>query len=157
MPFEIRPAEPGDIEALLAIENAAFAGDRLSRRSMRALIGRPSAIALVAIDGADIAGYAIALLNRLHRVARLYSIAVSPVRTGRGVAGALLHAVEAEAGNRRRRAMRLEVREDNRGAIALYERNGYRRFARRDNYYHDGMSALRYEKQLRGTEDGERP
>ncbi|WP_048647759.1 ribosomal protein S18-alanine N-acetyltransferase [Nitratireductor soli] len=157
MQCEIRPARPDDLDALLAIENTAFSGDRLSRRSLKTLIGRQTAVALVATDDKAVAGYAIVLLNRLNRVARLYSIAVAPDKTGRGIAGALLRAVEAEAGERRRVAVRLEVREDNRGAIALYEKNGYRRFARRENYYHDGMPALRYEKQLGGIEHGERP
>ncbi len=45
--------------------------------------------------------------------------------------------------------MRLEVRSRNRRAIALYERQGYRRFGRIEDYYEDGATALRYEKLFR--------
>ena len=44
--------------------------------------------------------------------------------------------------------LRLEVREKNRPAIALYETLGYQRIGRYENYYQDGASALRFEKQL---------
>ncbi|MCF8997840.1 ribosomal-protein-alanine acetyltransferase, partial [Pseudomonas carnis] len=44
--------------------------------------------------------------------------------------------------------LRLEVRTDNPGALALYERNGYRRFAVVDDYYQDHSDALRLEKTL---------
>ncbi|MEQ9244422.1 MAG: ribosomal-protein-alanine acetyltransferase, partial [Nitratireductor sp.] len=56
------------------------------------------------------------------------------------------------------RSMRLEVRADNEPAIRLYEKTGYRSFAQYENYYHDGMSALRYQKALcaLNTENGPR-
>ncbi|MCR4266890.1 GNAT family N-acetyltransferase [Nitratireductor sp. ZSWI3] len=148
MPAEIRRAHRADIDALVELENAAFSGDRLSRRSLHTLTGRRSAIVLVAVEETRIIGYALVLLRRLSRKARLYSIAVAPMATGRGVAGRLLETVEREALARGCGLMRLEVREDNSGAIALYEKSGYRCFGRRKNYYHDGMHALRYEKRL---------
>jgi ribosomal protein S18 acetylase RimI-like enzyme len=44
--------------------------------------------------------------------------------------------------------MRLEVRPDNRAAVALYERRGYRPFARTERYYEDGAPAVRFRKSL---------
>ena len=46
--------------------------------------------------------------------------------------------------------LRLEVRADNRRAIALYEVNGYQRIGEIEGYYHDGATALRYQKRLEG-------
>jgi ribosomal protein S18 acetylase RimI-like enzyme len=43
--------------------------------------------------------------------------------------------------------MRLEVRADDRGTIALYESSGYRRVGRALGYY-GGVDALRLEKAL---------
>ncbi|QIS94627.1 hypothetical protein FQ775_23775 [Nitratireductor mangrovi] len=43
MPSSIRQAEPRDIDALVAIENAVFSTDRISRRSFRQLIESDSA------------------------------------------------------------------------------------------------------------------
>src|SRR5690606_3851080 len=42
--------------------------------------------------------------------------------------------------------LRLEVREDNEVAIRLYEGLGFHRTGRRDAYYEDGASALRFER-----------
>lgn len=155
--FVVRHAGLRDLDALAMLETAAFPGDRLSRRSLRALTLRPTAILLVAEGQAGIMGYALVLVRRSSRRARLYSIAVAPAAAGRGIARSLLKAAEAEAGGRNCLFMRLEVREDNPAAIALYEKNGYRRFARRENYYHDGTPALRYERRLGGEDKGERP
>lgn len=157
MTIKVRPARRSDVEALLAIENAAFTGDRLSRRSFYTLSSRRSAILLVAAENGRILAYALVLLRRLSRKARLYSIAVSPQALGRGIAGLLLEAVEQETMLRGCQLMRLEVREDNSGAISLYEKSGYRCFGQHENYYHDGMRALRYEKRLGGKEEEEGP
>ncbi|HXW20590.1 MAG TPA: GNAT family N-acetyltransferase, partial [Roseiarcus sp.] len=95
-----------------------------------------------------LAGYAIILLPKGGRVARLYSIAVDPARTRRGVGRTLVAAAQTYALELGRTALRLEVREDNHAAVALYERLGYRRFGRHERYYADGAPALRLEKQL---------
>jgi ribosomal protein S18 acetylase RimI-like enzyme len=44
--------------------------------------------------------------------------------------------------------MRLEVRPDNRAAVALYRAAGYERFARIERYYEDGAPAERFRKSL---------
>jgi ribosomal protein S18 acetylase RimI-like enzyme len=44
--------------------------------------------------------------------------------------------------------VRLEVRQDNPGAIGLYEKQGYRRFGAIAGFYEDGADAWRYEKEL---------
>ncbi len=158
MPFDIRTPHARDLEALLAIENAAFPGDRLSRRSLRRLMEAKSAIICATEEDGRIIGYALALTRRTSTIARLYSIAVDPAESGRGVAAALLLELERRVLDRGLRAVRLEVREDNEGAIRLYQRAGYHPFGRYENYYQDGMSALRYEKALRAfnTESGPR-
>jgi ribosomal protein S18 acetylase RimI-like enzyme len=40
------------------------------------------------------------------------------------------------------------VRGDNAGAIRLYEQRGYRTIGRLENYYQDGMTAVRYAREL---------
>ncbi|HQF31023.1 MAG TPA: peptidase C39 family protein [Hyphomicrobiales bacterium] len=144
-----RPAGLGDVDALVAIEDAAFSTDRISRRSFRSLVAAPTAACIVAeIDG-KVAGYAMLLFRAGTALARLYSIAVAPDRAGRGLGGLLLAEAERAAFDRDRILLRLEVREDNLPAIALYERAGYRRFGRYLDYYEDHADALRFEKLLR--------
>ena len=144
----IRPGGFEDLDAILAIETAVFPGDRLSRRSLRAFLRAPNRPLIVAAVGHELAGYALLSLRRDGRVARLYSIAVDPRFSRRGVARALLQACEARAYAHGREALTLEVRYDNARAIALYEGLGYRSFGEYPGYYEDGGAAIRYRKAL---------
>ena len=137
-----------DLGALLAIENAVFTVDLLSRRSFHNFLTSPSASLIVAEESGKLAGYALVLYPPRSNIARLYSIAVASHISGRGVGPLLLAAAEDAARRRRRRAMRLEVHEHNTRAIARYEKSGYRLFGRRRDYYDDHADALRFEKPL---------
>jgi ribosomal protein S18 acetylase RimI-like enzyme len=146
--FKIKDAGPADIVGLTALEAAAFAAERLSRRSFFRLVGAESAACrLVRLDG-EIAAYSILLFRHGARVARLYSIAVDSRHRGRGLAEALIRDAERIAERRGSVTLRLEVREDNGAAIALYRRLGYRPIGRYANYYADDSDALRFEKTL---------
>jgi ribosomal protein S18 acetylase RimI-like enzyme len=150
MPVEVRTARVSDVDALAAIENAVFPGDRISRRSFRQLIERETAETLIADSEGLVAGYAIVLFRKGSGLARLYSLAVAPGFAGKGIGRVLLGVAEEIAFAHGRMLLRLEVREDNLRAIAIYERAGYRRIGREPAYYEDGQPALRYEKTLRG-------
>lgn len=150
--LRIRAATVNDIDALFSLETAVFETDRISKRSFRTLIARPTATTLVAeVDGA-IGGYAMILFRAGTGMARLYSIAVAQERSGAGLGRKLLTAAEEAAKKHERIILRLEVREDNAGAIALYRKSGYRQIGRLEDYYEDGMAALRFEKLLRADE-----
>jgi len=144
----IRRGKPADLDALWELENRVFATDRMSRRSLRRLLISPRAMAMVAHAEGAIMGVAIMLFRSNSRVARLYSLAVAPKYTGRGVASALLATAEKIARRRKCRSLRLEVHERNQGAIKVYRRAGYHEFGRYHHYYEDRGHALRFEKQL---------
>jgi len=144
----LRKAEPGDIDALVALEHRVFATDRLSRRSLQRFLKSPTAEVTVAQQGKDLAGTAIVLFRPRSGVARLYSIAVAPHMGGRGLGTRLLQAAEAAALARDCQTLRLEVHQGNHTAIARYRKSGYREFARHRHYYEDGGDALRFEKRL---------
>ncbi|WP_336486532.1 GNAT family N-acetyltransferase [Methylobacterium nigriterrae] len=149
----LREADRDDLDALLALEHAAFASDRAERRAIRHAIASPTMTLLVALlDDASadpvLVGAATIERRRNSRSARLSSIAVSPARAGFGLGGRLLEAAEADARRHGCSRLRLEVRADNWAGIRLYERRGYRRFAVLPAYYEDGMEAWRYEKDL---------
>ena len=155
----IREARRGDLDALVALEHAAFASDRAERRAIRHAIASVSMTLLVALldeSSAEplLVGAATIERRRGSLNARLSSIAVSPSRAGLGLGGRLLDAVEADARRHGCTRLRLEVRADNGAGIRLYERRGYTRFAVRPDYYEDGMEAWRYEKELGGTRQG---
>lgn len=144
----VRPATAADLPAIEAIEGAVFDGDRLSRRSLRYFVATPTAVMLVLTFGGRVAGYALIALRKGSRRARLYSIALDPAEQGHGLGRLLLGASERAARAHGAAFLRLEVRPDNAAAIALYQKNGYRRFGVIDEFYQDGAGALRFEKAL---------
>jgi ribosomal protein S18 acetylase RimI-like enzyme len=146
--IRIRPGEPDDLDALVALEREVFGNDCMSRRSLRRFLGSASASVLLVERDGCIVGCAV-LLFHPHRVtARLYSIAVAPAMIGHGIGTALLDACERAAQRRSRIEMRLEVHEKNRRAIAHYRKAGYRQFGRHIGYYRDFGDALRFQKSL---------
>ena len=85
----IRPAAPADLDAVLAIEQAVFATDRLSRRALRHHFSRGAVH--VAEDAGEVAGYFLLLRRAGATRARLYSVAVAPGRGGNGIGRRLPH------------------------------------------------------------------
>ncbi len=147
----IRSGKERDLAGLLALEERCFDGDRLSRRSFKAFIRDGAHQLFVCEEQGALCGYALLLYRRGTLLARLYSLAVDPALRGRGIAQQLLAEGEQRARQRGCVFLRLEVREDNSAAIALYRRSGYRHFDRVGDYYDDGCSAIRMEKRLRSA------
>lgn len=160
--LHVRPARPTDLDALAELERV-FPGDRLQRRQLRHLLHHANAAVWVAeeagpAEGAgETVGDAVALFRRGSRDARLFTLAVAPEARGRGVARALLDALEGDARARGCEGVRLEVRVDNAAAIALYRARGYRETDRVDGYYEDGCSALRMRLGLEPPPNPPRP
>ncbi|MCP5152245.1 MAG: GNAT family N-acetyltransferase/peptidase C39 family protein [Chromatiales bacterium] len=146
--WRVRAAVAADVSALVALEQACFDSDRLSRRRFRYMLERAHAALLVAEDAGRVDGYALVLFRQGTSLARLYSLAVSPARRGAGLGRALLHAAQAAATQRDCAYLRLEVRRENAPAVALYRAEGYRPLTVVDDYYEDGADALRMEKAL---------
>ena len=149
----LRRGRRSDLDALAALEreifkSRLFAGHLISRASFRRLLALPSATLIVAEAKAQIGAYVL-LLYRVNSIAaRIYSIGVTAHFRRRGLARLLVAAAERDAVRRGRKAMRLEVRADNGGTIALYESSGYRRLGRAPGYYGGRVDALRLEKAL---------
>src|ERR1700722_11364852 len=85
----VRRSRPTDLDQLSDLENQVFSVNRMSRRSLRWLLASPSAEILVAEAQADFAGAAVVLFRANTDIARLYSLAVLPRLTGRGLGSAL--------------------------------------------------------------------
>jgi ribosomal protein S18 acetylase RimI-like enzyme len=144
----IRSATLADLPDLVALEDASFETDRLTRRQLRYMLTKANATTLVYADARRVLGYVLVLYSRATAGARLYSIAVSPDARGRGVGRALVEAAEAAAKDNDRAYMRLEIRGDNAASRALFQALGYGQFGVLADYYEDHEQALRYEKSL---------
>ena len=147
--FSYRTATRGDLESLMAIEQACFSADRISLRSFRRWLASSGNILLVAERDGLVLGYGLVVCNKGTRLARLYSLAVLPAMRGSGLARQLLTALEANAARANRLFMRLEVAKPNSAAIRLYEHCGYRVFGEYSDYYDDHSDALRMQKTIR--------
>lgn len=157
---DIRSATMDDLKALLTLEESAFSGDRLNRRSFRRAISSTGSPLLVAVDTEqNLLGYALLHLRQGTRLARLYSLAVSPKARGLGIGKQLLQACEHKAIKKGKNLLRLEVSDVNKSAIALYQTMGYREFGHYDAYYEDQTDAIRMQKTLRylSSEQTSRP
>lgn len=147
--IQIRPAREDDIPALMQLEMANFASDRLSKRRMRHWVQADNRIFLVLTMSGVVSGYCLILLHKGTRLARLYSIAVDGSARGKGLGRLLLTEGEEKAADQGRLFMRLEVARNNLGAIRLYESMGYVIFGEKQDYYQDHQDALRMQKRIR--------
>ena len=147
-PIRIRRAEPADLAALLALENASFTGDKLSERRMRHWISARNAILLTAYSGTHLLGSCLVLTRVDSPAARLYSIAISKAARGQGLGSKLLRKAESLARKNGSRSIRLEVAAGNSAAIGLYQKLGYVVFGRKAGYYDNGQDAIRMQKAL---------
>lgn len=147
---KIRKAKVTDIPRLLEVENTCFTYDQLSRRNFHWMIKKAHSIFLVLEYEGLIIGYGLVLINRGTSLARLYSICTLKEFQGYGLASKLILELEKKACDDEDCAyLRLEVKEDNKGAIKLYEKLGYNKFTEKDDYYDDGKTALCFEKRIR--------
>lgn len=147
--LQFRQSHINDLVTLVAIENACFETDKLSRRRFRHWIAADNGLLHVAIEDDVIVGYGLVLLLKGTRLARLYSLATRPDLRGKGIAKKLLAHLEEVTAETGHLYMRLEVATTNQHAIALYENMGYRSFAEYSDYYEDHSNALRMQKCIR--------
>lgn len=147
----IRRAVQRDLSQLLTIEEQCFTTDRLSKRSFKHHLVSKHSVLLVAYEhnSSILTGYALVLLLKGTRLARLYSIAVATSARGNRLGQQLLVASEQAASSAGRLFMRLEVATSNTHAINLYQQQGYRTFGQYLDYYDDHQDALRMQKTIR--------
>jgi len=129
---KIRSLGFSDLAQVIAIERRAFTSP-WSLGMFVIELSKPSSINLAAVLDGEIVGYAICAkyLEAYH----VMTLAVDPDHRRRGVATALLDGVIERAGDEANYT--LEVRVSNAGAIALYERYGFREVGTRPRYYAD--------------------
>jgi [ribosomal protein S18]-alanine N-acetyltransferase len=144
----MRTARLSDVAALVELEAAAFASDRLSRTSLRYYVSAPNSALIVYESRGLILGYCLVAMRKGSQRAHLNSIAVAPNHRGRKLGAALLREAEKTARRRGAKVLHLAVRNSNRRAISLYQARGYRRFSRIEDYYEDGAVALCFAKPL---------
>ena len=135
MTFVLRPLELDDLDDVERIERASYPTP-WSRAMFASELAKPSALSTgaFAADG-SLVGYLI--LSRYVDAWHVMNVAVDPDRRRNGIASLLLDHLFAQTEADARRGYTLEVRMSNLGAIALYERFGFRSRGVRRGYYTD--------------------
>jgi ribosomal-protein-alanine N-acetyltransferase len=149
----LRGYRPSDLQAIFALDQICFAPPfRFSMRAMRQFAESRNALTVIAeCDGrAEIAGFCIAHVedSGKRRVAYIVTLDVAPEQRRRGLAQAMMGAVEQQARGAGCEAMELHVSVENEGAIAFYERLGYVRVRVVKSFYGAGHHAFLYSKKV---------
>jgi len=133
--FVLRPLQLDDLDDVERIERVSYPTP-WSRSMFASELAKPSGLSTGAFDPeSDLVGYLI--LSRYVDAWHVMNVAVDPAQRRRGIASRLLDHLFEQTENDARRGYTLEVRVSNLGAIALYERFGFRSRGVRRGYYSD--------------------
>jgi len=137
--LEIRRLSYSDLPHVIAIERRSFPTP-WSLAMFVLELSKPSGVCLAATLHGELIAYLVC--SRYDRVWHLMNVAVDPGFRRDGIAACLIERLlERTDGDRAQYT--LEVRQSNDGAIALYERFGFRAAGTRRRYYQDnGEDAL---------------
>lgn len=146
----IRPALKSDLKAVIEIESACFdATERFSPRVLAYLILQSRGGTYVAVSHEQVVGY-ISLLQRSGCCPmRIYSVAVLPNQSGKGIGSRMMAFAIEEARKRDLSKVTLEVHTQNASAMALYEKYGFVKHHVLRDYYAMGEDAFYMIKTLK--------
>jgi ribosomal-protein-alanine N-acetyltransferase len=129
---QIRRLTYADLPQVVAIERRAFTTP-WSLAMFVLELSKASGVCLAAEAGGELVGYLVC--SRYDTIWHVMNVAVEPDRVRRGIASALIGALIERIGDDAQ--LTLEVRKSNQGAVALYERFGFRAAGVRRRYYAD--------------------
>ncbi|TML45902.1 MAG: ribosomal-protein-alanine N-acetyltransferase [Actinobacteria bacterium] len=132
----LRRLEMRDLNAIERIERASYPTP-WSRSMFASELAKPSSICLGAFDleTLELVGYLV--ISRYVDAWHVMNVAVAGEHRRRGIATMLLERLFEVTAGRGRRGYTLEVRVSNAGAVALYERLGFKPRGVRRGYYTD--------------------
>ena len=141
----IRLATEEDVDNIVALEAGCMPHPWV-RDDIRSLITDDKKYAIVAEEDGLITGYVGA--SFVLDEAEIGNICVSSSYRRRGLAAKLLTALANELKSKGVSVIFLEVENTNKGAIALYEKQGFLKYNERKDYYGKGKDALLYRKEI---------
>ena len=145
MCFEIRNSVLSDLDPALKLDREAFDEDVWTLLDYIGVFSDREARRFTAVADGKFAGFGASEMDRENHAVCLLTLAVRPEYRNRGIGAALLKHMEEAFG---RSDVYLYVDTENRGAIRLYEKAGYRKTGSIRSYYMNGHDALIMEKQI---------
>ena len=130
--MKIIPMNESHVAQVAALEKQCFS-DPWSENSVASELENPLSLWLIAEEDGAVCGYvgSQTVLDETD----MMNIAVCPDCRRKGIAAALITELVSRLKARGSRVLRLEVRESNFSAIALYEALGFTQLGLRKNYY----------------------
>ena len=130
--MKIIPMHESHVAQVAALEKQCFS-DPWSENSVASELENPLSLRLIAEEDGAVCGYvgSQTVLDETD----MMNIAVHPDCRRKGIAAALITELVSRLKARGSRVLRLEVRESNFSAIALYEALGFTQLGLRQNYY----------------------
>ncbi|HMK47315.1 MAG TPA: N-acetyltransferase [Methanocella sp.] len=147
---KIREAGLRDLNEMQRLECVCFDTEAFTKYQLRYLLTTPTAVSLVAEVDGHFAGFVIGIINRNRygTYGRIYTLDVDDPFRGLGIGTRLTEALlerlkEAGCGK-----CFLEVREDNKSAVALYLKLGFEKKYFIPHYYAPDVHAIKMWKNL---------
>lgn len=137
MPIAIEDASIRHLDRLYEIERECFEKEAFTKKQMIQLLTEYYSISLIAKENDKIEGFIIGTLyfERSAMIGHVLTIDVSPTQRRKGIGAKMLQEIERIFKERGAKTCYLEVREDNAAALGLYEKLGYRKVGKLENYY----------------------
>jgi ribosomal-protein-alanine acetyltransferase len=137
MPITIEDASIRHLDRLYEIEMECFDREAFTKQQIAHLLTDYNSISLIATANSEIIGFIISTmyLERNSLTGHILTIDISPVHRRKGTAQKLLQEIEKIFKEKGVKVCRLEVREDNIAALRLYQKLGYKKVAKLENYY----------------------
>ena len=130
--MKLLPMNASHTAQIAALEKECFS-DPWSENSIRQELENELSFWLVAEEDGEVVGYVGS--QTVLGESDVMNLAVSPNRRRRGIAKALMQALETHLAQAGSEKLTLEVRASNEAAFALYTRLGFRQIGIRPNYY----------------------
>jgi ribosomal-protein-alanine acetyltransferase len=143
MTVGLRLAKAGDLDAVIAIERAAYPADAWSAEAIASQLENPNTHYLVAEQDGEVVAYAGLLAPPGLETAEVHTVTVTEALRRRGIGRRMVVALLEEAAARGAAEVFLEVRVDNPAAQDLYRSLGFEAIGVRPKYYQpEGVDAL---------------
>ena len=134
---KIEKASIEHLDRLYEIEMKCFETEAFTKQQIAYLITDSNSVILVSRVKGEIVGFIIGktYMDKKPATGQILTIDVSPKHRRKGIGQRLLQEIERTFKDKGVKICYLEVRENNFVALSLYQKFGYKRVGRLENYY----------------------
>lgn len=140
--IRIEKASIKDIDEIYTLEQLCFKEEAFSKKQFNYLVTKANGELVVVRKKGKIIAYMMVLKRRTSKSNRIYSLAVLPGERGSGVGKLLLDYALKITQKDKKQYLTLEVSKNNKPAIDLYFRFGFKSAGIKRRYYADKSDAL---------------